>query len=58
LPMTMPLRELTVNRGTLDEIRTMARKQGMRTLLEEGGTAVLNGLTTVEEMMRVCAADQ
>jgi type II secretory ATPase GspE/PulE/Tfp pilus assembly ATPase PilB-like protein len=57
LPMTPAMRELTVNRGTLDEVRTLARQQGMRTLLEEGARAVLEGVTTMEEMMRVCALD-
>jgi type IV pilus assembly protein PilB len=58
LPMSSAIRELTVNRGTLDEIRTLAKQQGMHTLIEEGAIAVLSGVTTVEEMMRVCASDQ
>jgi type II secretory ATPase GspE/PulE/Tfp pilus assembly ATPase PilB-like protein len=49
---------LTVNRGTLDEMKTLARQQGMHTLLEEGAAAVMAGHTTVEEMMRVCAVDE
>lgn len=58
LPMSAGLRELTVNRGTLDEVRALARQQGMHTLVEEGATAVVNGITTIEEMMRVCALEQ
>jgi type IV pilus assembly protein PilB len=57
MPMDAAVRELTVNKGTLDEMRAMARKQGMHTLLEEGALAVTNGTTTIEEMMRVCAMD-
>jgi type IV pilus assembly protein PilB len=58
LPMTAAIRELTVNRGTLDEMKTLAKQQGVRTLLEEGAAAVVNGFTTVEEMMRVCAVEE
>jgi type II secretory ATPase GspE/PulE/Tfp pilus assembly ATPase PilB-like protein len=58
LPMTAGLRELTVNRATLDEIKNMAHQQGMRTLVEEGAVAVLAGVTTVEEIMRVCSLEQ
>ncbi|OGR90173.1 MAG: hypothetical protein A2992_01450 [Elusimicrobia bacterium RIFCSPLOWO2_01_FULL_59_12] len=58
LPMSAGLRELTVNRGTLDEVKTLARQQGMHMLVEEGALAVMAGLTTVEEMMRVCAIEQ
>jgi type IV pilus assembly protein PilB len=58
LPMSSALREQTVNHATLDTIRATAKEQGMRTLLEEGALAVMQGVTTVEEMMRVCAMDQ
>src|SRR5262249_19529920 len=58
LSVTSAIRELTINHGSLDEIRALARQQGMRTLLEEGARAVMEGVTTVEEMMRVCAMDQ
>jgi len=58
LPMTSAIREVTINRGSLDEIRALARQQGMRTLLEEGARAVMEGVTTVEEMMRVCAMEE
>jgi type IV pilus assembly protein PilB len=57
LTMTPGLRDLTVNRGTLDEVRNLAKQQGMHTLIEEGARAVLTGRTTMEEMMRVCALD-
>jgi type IV pilus assembly protein PilB len=34
-------------------IRKMARKQGMRTLYEDGIIKAIRGLTTLEEVMRI-----
>ena len=58
LPVSSGIRELTINRGSLDEIRALAKQQGMRTLVEEGARSVMEGVTTVEEMMRVCAIEE
>jgi len=56
--MTTRLRELTVDpKTTLEEIRAEVRKDGMKTLYEEGAMAVVTGNTTVEEMMRVCTLE-
>lgn len=53
--MTTDLREMTVDPKTgLEEIRAECRKNGMRTLYEEGVEAVARGQTSVEEMLRVC----
>lgn len=48
------LREM-INRPqtTLEELRTMAIKEGMRTLREDGKEKILQGITTPEEIMRV-----
>lgn len=57
--MTDRLREMTVNpKSTLEEIRAIVREDGMSTLYEEGACSVAQGLTTVEEMMRVCTLDE
>jgi type IV pilus assembly protein PilB len=57
--MNNHLRELTVDPKTaLDTLRTAAREAGMTTLFEEGAKAVIGGVTTVEEMMRVCTLDE
>ena len=57
--MNSKLRELTVDPKTaLEEIREIARAQGMRTLFEEGAATVLGGTTTIEEMMRVCTLEE
>jgi type IV pilus assembly protein PilB len=57
--MTTQLREMTVDPKTsLEDIRTVARNDGMRTIFEEGAESVLGGQTSVEEMMRVCTLEE
>lgn len=48
------IRNLITSRVQTSVIRNLARKQGMKTLLEEGIQKILDGVTTVEEVMRVC----
>jgi len=52
LMMTDPLRPLIIERRSVNELREAARKDGMRTLREDGIAKVLAGMTTVEEMIR------
>ncbi len=47
------IRELLEANATLSVIRELARKKGLRTLREEGIQKVLQGLTTIEEVIRV-----
>ena len=47
------LRELLVGRPSIQTIRQVARKNGMKTLLESGIGKVLAGVTSVSEMQRV-----
>ena len=57
--MTSHLREMTVDPKTsLEDIRAVARADGMKTLFEEGAFSVLTGQTSVEEMMRVCTLEE
>jgi type IV pilus assembly protein PilB len=57
--MTTQLREMTVDaKCGLEEIRTVAKESGMISLFEEGAQAVLGGMTSVEEMMRVCTLEE
>ncbi len=51
------IRELILKKVSKETIRETARKKGMYTLREDGLLKVLNGITTVEEVMRVTAAD-
>jgi type IV pilus assembly protein PilB len=51
------VRELISNRASEQAIRRAARKAGMRTLLEDGILKAAQGLTTLEDVVRVVAAD-
>lgn len=51
------IRDLVMNNASTDEIRKMGRKQGMRTLREDGWQKVLRGMTTMVEVARITAAD-
>ncbi|MBI5706234.1 MAG: type II secretion system ATPase GspE [Armatimonadetes bacterium] len=53
------IRHLTVERASSSVMRDYAIKnQGMRTLLGDGKLAVMNGRTTVEEVLRVCQREE
>jgi type IV pilus assembly protein PilB len=53
LHLTDSIKELIMKRAHHDEISAMAVKEGMATMFENGIDAVLNGVTTVEEVLRV-----
>jgi len=46
------VRELVLERASHDEIRKLARYEGMTTLQEEGARLVEGGVTTVAEVLR------
>jgi type IV pilus assembly protein PilB len=52
--MNSAIREMTFNRSPAQEIRRVARKTGMRTLLEDGIIKALKGITTVDEVLSIC----
>ncbi len=52
------IRELVLSNASTDAIRNMGRKQGMRTLREDGWKKVLRGMTTMVEVARITAADE
>ena len=56
LEMTTSIRELAFNRAPLNEIRKAARASGMRSLLEDGRTKIINGVTTPDELVRITQA--
>jgi len=58
LLLSLPVRALILNRAQEHVIKQQARKEGMKTLREEGLKAVLAGITTIEEVMRVTAPDE
>jgi type IV pilus assembly protein PilB len=47
------IRDLIVKRAPLSEVRAAARAAGMKSLKEDGLAKVLEGITTIEEVMRV-----
>ncbi|MEN2983450.1 MAG: type II secretion system ATPase GspE [Dictyoglomaceae bacterium] len=51
------IRELILKKVSKETIREAARRKGMNTLREDGLFKVLEGITTIEEVMRVTAAD-
>ena len=53
LPMTDPIRKLIMAHSSAGAIETVAREEGMTTLYENGLQKVLQGVTTLEEVMRV-----
>jgi len=58
LLLTPKVRELILSRAQEHLIKQQARQEGMRTLREEGMSAVVRGLTTLEEVVRVTAPDE
>ncbi len=55
---TPKIRELILSQGQEYIIKQQARSEGMQTLRESGMEGVFAGLTTIEEVLRVTAADE
>lgn len=55
---TDAVRQLAHDRASSWEIRQAARKGGMRTLRQDAWIKVLNGVTTVDEVLRVTKGDR
>ena len=53
LQVTNEMRELIIRRASAAEIKELAIKQGMHTLRQEGIDKILEGTTSVEEVLRV-----
>ena len=56
--LTPQVRELIMQRAQEHVIKQVARKAGMMTLRESGIELVFNGITTLEEILRVTAPDE
>ena len=52
------IRQLAHDRSSTWQIKQAAVKQGMRTLRDDGWTKVIDGLTTVDEVLRITKGDQ
>ena len=55
---TDAVRQLAHDRASSWEIRQAARNDGMRTLREDAWLKVLNGMTTMDEVLRVTKGDR
>ena len=53
LEMSSELREMVTNSATSEDITAQARKEGMMTMFEDGIFKAVEGITTLEEVLRV-----
>jgi type IV pilus assembly protein PilB len=53
LEITETIKEMTVRRMTSDQIESEARKEGMITMFEDGFVKAAQGVTSLEEILRV-----
>ena len=53
LNITETIKELIVSRATTDRIQEQAQKEGMRTIIEDGFIKAAQGMTSIEEVLRV-----
>jgi type IV pilus assembly protein PilB len=53
LPINETLKELIVQRGSSQQIWKAARREGLKTMMEDGFIKVGRGITTLEEIFRV-----
>jgi type IV pilus assembly protein PilB len=53
LPVTETIKELIVRGATADQIQKQAQKEGMVTMLEDGLVKAAQGVTSIEEVLRV-----
>lgn len=53
MPMSEPIRELVLKGASSAQIRDQAIAEGMKTLADDGILKVLEGVTTIDELLRV-----
>ncbi len=53
LSVTESIKELITKGATSDEIQERAKKEGMRTMIEDGFIKAAQGITSIEEVLRV-----
>ncbi|APD87575.1 type II secretion system protein [Alteromonas sp. Mex14] len=58
IPITSEIRTLVAARKDIADLRAEARKQGFRSLLQDGLLKAAKGLTTVDEVLRVCSVEE
>src|SRR5207247_1736773 len=58
MPINQELRDLVLRSASTSELRQVAQAQGMKTLRQAGLLKVIEGVTTVEEILRVTVAEK
>jgi len=53
LEVSETIKEMIVKRATTDEIEAQARKEGMLIMLEDGFVKAIQGITSLEEILRI-----
>ena len=53
LPVTETIKELIIKQATSDHIQSQAQKEGMKTMIEDGFIKAVQGITSIEEVLRV-----
>ena len=53
LNVTSAIKDLIIKGATTEDIELQAKKEGMLTMLEDGIFKAAQGLTTIEEVLRV-----
>ena len=53
LPITETIKELIMRGANADQIEEEARKEGMKTMVEDGFIKAVQGITSIEEVLRV-----
>ncbi len=53
LTMSDPIRRLIMRHGTAGEIQDLAVSEGMQTMYQDGLNKCLQGITTLDEILRV-----
>jgi general secretion pathway protein E len=56
MPLSESLKEMIQENGNISNLRKQAIKEGMHSLRLSGATKIANGLTTIEEVLRVTPA--
>jgi type IV pilus assembly protein PilB len=57
LKVTLPIKELIMKGATTEEIEAQAKKEGMLTMMEDGVFKAVQGVTSVEEVLRVVTSE-
>ncbi len=53
LPMSLAIKELLMKHASADDVEAEAKKEGMLTMFEDGIIKCIQGITTIEEVLRV-----